>query len=99
MQGHLLAVENLLTPAPRHADEILEHRAFDAPGILHAHHRQGKQVLIDARRCESIGGPDLAALLAGGPHGSPPRNGLLTVGRPASPSFCNASTHMRRAWS
>jgi hypothetical protein len=41
-------------------DEEVEHLALELAGILHAHHREGKQVLVDARRRERIGGADLA---------------------------------------
>ncbi len=56
-------VEDLLAPLARVADEIMEHAALERARILHAHHRQRQQVLVDARRREGIGRADLAAVL------------------------------------
>ena len=33
----------------------MEHRALERAGVLHAHHRQRKQVLVDARRRKGVG--------------------------------------------
>ena len=63
MERHLLTVEDFLAPAPRHADEIMEHAALDGTRVFHAHHGGGEQVLINARRRERIRGADLAPVL------------------------------------
>ena len=54
----------LLAESTRHCDEVAKHRALDAAGILHAHHREREQVFIDARRRKAIGSADLAPVLA-----------------------------------
>ena len=47
-------------------DEIPEHRPLHAAGILHPHHGEGEHVLEHARRRESVGGSDLAAIIRDG---------------------------------
>src|SRR5262249_48836029 len=64
VQRDFLAVENFLAPATRHRDEVMEHTSFQTARILHAHHGQRDEVLVDARRRERIRGPDFAAIFA-----------------------------------
>src|SRR5262244_462051 len=64
MQRHFLAVEDFLAPAPRHRDEVAEHVAFQTARVLHAHHGQRDEVLVDARGCKGVGSADFAPVLA-----------------------------------
>src|SRR5262249_37663181 len=63
VERHWFAVENLLAPAPRNADEVMKHATLEHPRILHAHHGQREQVLVDARRRERVCGTDLTPIL------------------------------------
>ena len=60
---HALAVEDLLAPFARDADEMIEHLALQTAGVLHAYHDARQLRLEHARRREIEGRPDLAQVL------------------------------------
>ena len=60
--GERMPVEDRLAVPAGHADEVIEHGALEAAGVLHRHRDRRQEGLEHARRGEEVGRRDLATV-------------------------------------